>query len=69
MASISTASETAPHTPVQPAPLSASPPEWPGEAQSAYRQVLGQLDSWCAAHDSSRALNSWVAEEAVRQAW
>ena len=69
MASISTTHEAAPHTPVQPTPLSASPPEGPGEALSAYRQVLAQLDAWCATHDSPRALNSWVAEEAVRQSW
>lgn len=43
--------------------------EWSSGAQSAYREVLGELETWSWRHDSSRILNSWIAEEAVRQSW
>ncbi len=46
-----------------------NPAEWASGAQSAYREVLGELDRWCRTNDSPRSLNSWIAEEAVRQSW
>ena len=50
-------------------PLSVNPAEWPDSARSAYRGVLSQLDAWSRSHDASKVLNSWIAEEAVRQSW
>ncbi len=50
-------------------PLTGDRVEWPSEARGAHRNVLAQLDSWCRSHDESRMLNSWIAEEAVRQSW
>ncbi|MEE4273141.1 MAG: hypothetical protein V2I67_15820 [Thermoanaerobaculales bacterium] len=49
--------------------LADDPNQWPSDARDAHRRVLAQLESWCRAHDSSGVLNSWIAEEAVRQSW
>lgn len=43
--------------------------EWSSGARDAYREVLGALDSWSRQQDESKSLNSWIAEEAVRQSW
>lgn len=43
--------------------------EWTPGAQNAYREVLGELDAWSRRLDSSKSLNSWIAEEAIRQSW
>ena len=43
--------------------------DWSPDARHAYREVLGALDSWSRQQDASKSLNSWVAEEAVRQSW
>lgn len=51
------------------APLTGEPGEWPYAARDAHRQVVAQLDSWCRTHDELKTLNSWIAEEAVRQSW
>ena len=61
-----TADHTAPAIPHADS-LSADPAEWPTPARKAYRGVLAELDSWCRIHDSCKMLNSWIAEEAVRQ--
>jgi hypothetical protein len=50
-------------------PLTGDPGNWPSAARNTHRQVVAQLDSWCRAHDESKMLNSWIAEEAVRQSW
>jgi hypothetical protein len=42
---------------------------WSDDAENTYREVLGELDRWCRDTGSSGILNSWVAEEAVRQTW
>jgi len=69
MASVVTTS-AAPGTPLpQSSALADDPNQWPSDARDAHRRVLSQLESWCRAHDSSKALNSWIAEEAVRQSW
>ena len=41
--------------------------DWPSDEQESYREVLGELDAWSRKQDSSRSLNSWIAEEAVRR--
>jgi hypothetical protein len=43
--------------------------DWSSGARNAYREVLGALDSWSSRQDASKSLNSWIAEEAVRQSW
>ena len=43
--------------------------EWSSGAQNAYREVLGELDMWSRRQDGSKSLNSWIAEEAIRQTW
>lgn len=43
--------------------------DWPSAARDTHRQVVAQLDSWCRSHDELKTLNSWIAEEAVRQSW
>ena len=43
--------------------------DWTADARDSYREVLGELDAWSRRQDSSRSLNSWIAEEAVRQSW
>ena len=43
--------------------------DWSSDARRAYDRVLGELDAWSRRQDASRSLNSWVAEEAVRQVW
>ncbi len=43
--------------------------DWTSGAQNAYREVLGELDVWSRRQDSSKSLNSWIAEEAIRQSW
>jgi hypothetical protein len=43
--------------------------DWSAGAHRAYDQVLAELDSWSRKHDASKTLNSWIAEEAVRQVW
>ena len=43
--------------------------EWSTGARNAYREVLGELDMWSRRQDASKSLNSWIAEEAVRQTW
>ena len=50
-------------------PLTGDPGNWPSAARDTRRQVVAQLDSWCRTHDASRTLNSWIAEEAIRQSW
>ena len=42
---------------------------WSDDADNTYREVLRELDRWCRDTGSSGILNSWVAEEAVRQTW
>ena len=43
--------------------------EWSSGVQNAYREVLVELDTWSRRQDASKSLNSWIAEEAIRQAW
>ena len=43
--------------------------DWTTGAQNAYREVLGELDAWSRRQDASKNLNSWIAEEAIRQTW
>ncbi|MEX1312337.1 MAG: hypothetical protein AB1Z65_18100 [Candidatus Sulfomarinibacteraceae bacterium] len=43
--------------------------DWSSDARRAYDHVLGELDAWSRQQDASKCLNSWIAEEAVRQAW
>lgn len=43
--------------------------DWSTNAQNSFREVLGELDAWSRKQDLSRSLNSWIAEEAVRQSW
>jgi len=43
--------------------------EWSSGAQTAHHEVLGELDAWCRKQDSTKVLNSWIAEEAIRQSW
>ncbi len=43
--------------------------EWSSGAKSAYGEVLGELDMWSRRQDGSKSLNSWIAEEAIRQTW
>jgi len=43
--------------------------DWSTNAQDAFREVLGELDTWSRRHDAPRGLNSWIAEEAVRRSW
>lgn len=69
MASLSTTTILTTPTTSQASMLAPDPTEWPDSARTAYRGVLADLDSWCRTHDSPRALNSWIAEEAVRQGW
>jgi hypothetical protein len=43
--------------------------EWSSGARTAYREVLGELEVWSRRQDLSKSLNSWIAEEAIRQSW
>ena len=43
--------------------------DWSTGAKTAYGEVLGELDAWSRREDASKSLNSWIAEEAVRQTW
>ena len=47
--------------------LSADRSTWSDDAEISYREVLRELDQWCRDNGSSGTLNSWVAEQAVRQ--
>ena len=38
-------------------------------AQKAYNHLLRELNQWSREHDCPMTTNSWIAEEAVRQAW
>ena len=39
------------------------------QADAEYRRIQRELDAWCRKHDWPSTLNSWVAEEALRQCW
>lgn len=69
MAPISTQIQSTPESFPQQRSLAGLPSEWPADAQSAYRDVLGELDLWSRKNDASKGLNSWIAEEAVRRSW
>lgn len=69
MAPIAVSTQPFTHTVPQSSPLSGDPSDWPFDARDTRRQVLSQLDAWCRTHDAPKTLNSWVAEEAVRQSW
>jgi hypothetical protein len=43
--------------------------DWSSDARRAFDHVLGELDAWSRQHDAPKSLNSWIAAEAVRQAW
>jgi len=43
--------------------------EWSTAAQTAHHEILDALDAWCRKQDSPKGLNSWIAEEAIRQSW
>lgn len=49
--------------------LPANTSEWSTGAKNAYKEVLGELDMWSRRQDASKSLNSWIAEEAIRQTW
>jgi hypothetical protein len=43
--------------------------QWPADAGKAYNHLLRELNQWSREHDCPMTTNSWIAEEAVRQAW
>jgi hypothetical protein len=43
--------------------------DWPRAAQQAYRSLLSELNVWCREQGCRGCSNTWVAEEAVREAW
>ena len=49
--------------------LSINRSEWSSGAQNAYREILGELEAWSRRQDSPKGLNTWIAEEAIRQSW
>ncbi|MGD9252510.1 MAG: hypothetical protein PVG92_01105 [Holophagae bacterium] len=53
-------------------PMEALPADrstWTDDAEDSYREVLRELDRWCRDNGGSGILNSWVAEQAIRQIW
>ena len=61
--------ERIPTAPTHSQGLPLSREQWPAEAQSSYRRLISELNSWCRTHGSAPGTNSWVAETAVREAW
>ena len=49
--------------------LAGAPHRWPKWAYSRYTWVLHELRAWCRKTGASQALNEWVAERAVREAF
>ena len=49
--------------------LPADRSQWPSDAGKAYNHLLRELNRWSREHDYPMTTNSWIAEEAVRQAW